>query len=788
MENDLPRISVIVAAYNVEKYLPAAMDSLTGQTYDNIEIIAVDDGSTDSTGALLDAYAGRDGRIKVLHHDRNRGLFAARKTGIAEATGDYTLFLDGDDYLDTKACEILARAAAEKKVDVLQFGTNFTDVESVSEDYMEYKARCLAPYTGETPVGEGSLLKTCYVDRSFSWTLCIKLWKTEVVKKGAALLGDLRLIMAEDMLICFSFLLNASSCGAIEDKLYNYRQGSGVTAPGNVLGKIKKLAETYQVITEVRRMLAEKGATERFREVYDSIVFILSNDVAYTLISEVPEERINEACGAVFEKWPKDLIFSMLCYSCFRREIVSRDGLIKKIFTIDALKIKKDRVKTVGMFYYRYYNGGVERVASMLSKILAEAGYRIVLFSDEEPDARDYPFPKGTERVVLPKLDVPSFPSYTARMNAITEAVGKYGIDAFIYHAWNNYYLPFDEIAIRSEGVPFILHTHGFFSVGALYAEPYINDIFCHQENYYKLADVVVTISEMDARWWNLLGYTGIRTVNPKPFDCKDITPSSLKKKTVLWVGRYSEEKRPLDAVKIMEKVHSEVPDAVLHMVGEATGFISEEVRNYIKDHGLKNCVSIDGYSENVEKYYSNASVMLMTSRYEGMPIVMMESKAFGVPLVCYDVLNVDMLRRPKGISVLPQSDIDGAARETVRLLCDDEYRSSMGKAARESAEELESFDITANWEKIFDAALHPVRSCERTLDSDMVRLLVRSVAEGIGKWKEACDYLHSCVDGTDSRISELNAAIAEKDAFIATCHPPLRKRIRNLMKRLLKR
>jgi len=802
MGYDRPRISVIVAAYNVEKYLSVAMDNLIGQTYENIEIVAVDDGSTDSTAAMLDAYAAQDERVKVIHHSQNKGLFAARKTGIAAVTGDYTLFLDGDDYLDTKACEVLAREIVEKKVDVLQFGTRFTDVESVSEDYIEYRTRYLAPYMKETPVGEGCLLDTCYVDRSFSWTLWQKLWKTDVVKKGGVQLSDMRLILAEDMLLCFSFLLNASSYSAIEDKLYYYRQGSGVTAPGNVIAKIKKLAETYQVIPEVTRLLAEKGVTERFQNVYENIVFLLSNDVAYTLIAEVPESLINEACSIIFEKWPKDLIFSMLCYSCFRREIISRGDLIKKICGIDALRIKKTEAKTVGMFYYRYYNGGVERVSSMLSKILAEAGYRIVLFSDEEPNELDFPMPEGTDRVVLPRLDVPRLSSYVDRVRAIAEAIEKYGIDVFIYHAWNNYYLPLDEIAVRMAGVPFILHTHSFFSVGALYAEPYINYIFCHQEDYYKLADVVVTTSEMDARWWSLLGYCGIATVNPNPFDCKNVAPSALNGKNILWVGRYSEEKRPLDAVKILEKVRSEEPDAVLHMVGAAEGYLSDDVTRYINDHDLEDCVVLEGYSENVEEFYSDASVMLMTSRYEGMPIVMMESKAFGIPLVCYDLLNVDMLRSPKGVAVIPQNDIEGAAREIVRLLRDDSYRASMGKAARESAEELSSFDIAANWKKIFDAALHPTNSEERTLDSDMALLLVRSLTNGFGKWKEACDYLHSEVDhaqeaikGQNEKIeelrgtiSELNDAIAEKDAFIATCHPPLKKRLRNLAGKLRKK
>lgn len=93
-----PLISVIIPIYNVEKYLPRCLDSILGQTYANLEVVLVDDGSPDGCGAICDAYAEKDSRIRVVHQP-NGGVGRARNVGLAHCTGDYITSLDPDDYL-----------------------------------------------------------------------------------------------------------------------------------------------------------------------------------------------------------------------------------------------------------------------------------------------------------------------------------------------------------------------------------------------------------------------------------------------------------------------------------------------------------------------------------------------------------------------------------------------------------------------------------------------------------------------------------------------------------------
>ena len=116
-ENFMPLVSVIVPVYKVEKYLPECLDSLLGQSLKDIEIICVDDGSPDNCGKILDEYAGKDPRIKVIHQ-KNGGLSNARNSGLKEASGKYISFVDSDDFVNSEFLEKLYDAAERNQADI----------------------------------------------------------------------------------------------------------------------------------------------------------------------------------------------------------------------------------------------------------------------------------------------------------------------------------------------------------------------------------------------------------------------------------------------------------------------------------------------------------------------------------------------------------------------------------------------------------------------------------------------------------------------------------------------
>ena len=131
METEL--ISVIVPVYNVERYLRRCVDSILHQTYRNLEVLLVDDGSTDASGAICDEYAAQEECVTAVHQ-KNGGLSAARNTGLERAQGTYLCFVDSDDFLDSRMLETLCRDLQEQNADVAVVGFRMFEREEAKQE------------------------------------------------------------------------------------------------------------------------------------------------------------------------------------------------------------------------------------------------------------------------------------------------------------------------------------------------------------------------------------------------------------------------------------------------------------------------------------------------------------------------------------------------------------------------------------------------------------------------------------------------------------------------------
>lgn len=149
---DEPLVSVIIPVYNVKKYLRQCLDSVTGQTYKNIEIILVDDGSTDDSGRICDYYANADSRIKVIHKE-NGGLSDARNIGIEQSNGIYINFVDSDDYICKNCIEVLLSTAICQSVPLVVCGyKKFIDGKNNHKeisDESQFKNNSIHKYTAK---------------------------------------------------------------------------------------------------------------------------------------------------------------------------------------------------------------------------------------------------------------------------------------------------------------------------------------------------------------------------------------------------------------------------------------------------------------------------------------------------------------------------------------------------------------------------------------------------------------------------------------------------------------
>lgn len=163
-----PIISVIIPVYNVEPYLRKCLDSVVNQTYRNLEILIIDDGSTDGSGRICDEYLV-DKRVKVFH-TKNRGLSSARNLGLDEATGEWTGFVDSDDWIELDMYEFLLKKALEIGADVVECGV-FKKYPDRTEKYLRRNA-----------IMSGNEALHALLDEELSETVWNKLWKQNCFK------------------------------------------------------------------------------------------------------------------------------------------------------------------------------------------------------------------------------------------------------------------------------------------------------------------------------------------------------------------------------------------------------------------------------------------------------------------------------------------------------------------------------------------------------------------------------------------------------------------------------
>ena len=149
------KISVIIPAYNVEPWIEACLESVCNQTYRDLEIIVIDDGSTDKTGAIIDSYANKDRRIVVTHQE-NSGLVAVRELGIKIASGQYIGFVDGDDTVEPDMYERLLTNAISYQADISHCGMLFCTADGQENPhYGTGTIRVQNNYQGQKELLEG---------------------------------------------------------------------------------------------------------------------------------------------------------------------------------------------------------------------------------------------------------------------------------------------------------------------------------------------------------------------------------------------------------------------------------------------------------------------------------------------------------------------------------------------------------------------------------------------------------------------------------------------------------
>ena len=252
----MPSISVITPIYNTASYLDQCIQSILAQTYTNWELLLIDDGSTDSSGAICDKYAKHDTRIRIIHQP-NQGLSATRKRGIDNAKGDYIIFLDSDDYwIDNEILSKLLKIAEQYNADVVR-----GEYIRISGDSYEERIYSSSKIYYNIVVDEAQFLEHIIRRDFFIWLAMFKKSKIEHVKVNP------QRAFLEDMEFWIQTLTQPLKCVAIPEKFYGYRQNpNSITNTQN----IKKTVESFSIceVFNEYQTRSDNKATQRLYQRY----------------------------------------------------------------------------------------------------------------------------------------------------------------------------------------------------------------------------------------------------------------------------------------------------------------------------------------------------------------------------------------------------------------------------------------------------------------------------------------------------------------------------------------
>lgn len=253
----MAEFSIIVPVYNVEKEIRKCLDSIKNQTYGDFEVLCVDDCGKDSSMDIVKEYAQKDNRFKILTHEHNRGVSAARNTGLDNASGKYTMFVDSDDWLETNALEIIKDNFDKSKSEVIVFNIYncYPDGKKEINDTTNFKKT-------QALLTENNL-------NTFIGVVWNRAYKTSLINDNHIRFPEGMII--EDSDFTFKISMHLKSVFIIEDVLYNYlrnREGSYTTEDA-VNNRIK---DEITVISNCWRYAKSLGRERYYRKYFLKLI------------------------------------------------------------------------------------------------------------------------------------------------------------------------------------------------------------------------------------------------------------------------------------------------------------------------------------------------------------------------------------------------------------------------------------------------------------------------------------------------------------------------------------
>ncbi len=702
----LPKVSVIVPVYNKEKYLRNCLDILLNQSLQDIEIICVDDCSSDASREILNEYARKDSRIICIFHEINKSTSQTRKDGVSVSTGKYIMFVDADDELYLHSCEKAYAAIEKYQTDMVHFNTSIENCAKVSQARINMNKKLVQPYLGRLQTED--LIISCWQEEKFGFQIWNKIYNGAIVRKAFSEIEDGSFPKAQDLYAFFVIAFYSKTYFGIKDELYKYNFGLGVTGRDFIeLDNFKTLLTEKEICDVILRFLDKHGQREKYSEIVNDLYNSFLNECVVRWRDNLATTSKSEGFTYLAETFGLEDVICVLAKKDWNPE--DRIGKIMADNTFfNHKKRDKKKRKTIAAYYRCIANGGAQRVVAMLCNRWAEMKdnkgnnlYNVVLVTDVEKEENEYTLSEKVQRAYVPAYAMSAKERFRERYRAWAQIVKDYDIDIVVSSLWSNPVTYWDMLSIKGQPTKpaFIIHTQSFCAVPF----DFTTNTAIGQIYKYMVCDGVITLSECDKLFVESFNNHVAHIVNQIAFN-PDSTPlSSYEKNTIVWVGRISYEKQPLDAIKMMKFVVDKIPDAKLIVVGDGNETIKRQMGELVQQYDLEHNVEMTGFTLDVSCYYELASVMVCTSKYEGFSLTMGEAMSYGVPVISYDMPWLTFIQDGRGIITVPQNEYVLLAQRVVDILSKQEEIRDIGIRGKQQITEIAEHDIENDWKEFFD-------------------------------------------------------------------------------------
>ncbi len=618
-----PKVSILIPVYNTAQYLPRCMDSVLGQTLKDIEIVTVNATSPDNAAEVLAGYAKQDPRVKVVTHEKNGGILAARLSGIAAATGEFLIFLDADDYLDRDTARACYAKAKSTGADIVHFQFDVRVEHKRKLPFTREVERALAPHKG-TLLGK-KVFEGAFVDQLYRWNICGKCFAADVCRKGAAALPPGYYIMSEDF--CFYSMMSffATHYEPLFKKCYYYGLEIGVSAYSLVTAKgFERNCSVFTALNAVRSFLTTQGVFEQYKTAFQEQERKIIND----LLDRWEHKLIESERSASFSYMCDHYDHGGLIRSFTDYFFGFADNLAAYLGDTEAMKRPPVPVRHIGLYLDSLAHSDFASGMLEAARQWTSAGWKVTVIAGTPGEGGRPALPEGVSLLEMPfPLEGSTRKTLAARIPCWEKFRTENGIDTLVHGAAESSFLLFDLLAVKLSGLNFIAVPRAGFDT---LPDSTLGNFLCRTRSL-SFADAVAAPGETERECYRTLGNRTTVAAVPAPLPPK----KARTEKYILWLGSFGNPPQIHDTVGAWSRIAKDFPDRILLLPGNQNTTGAEHALNDLLELlKLKNSVEFIPRTDNSETLLPEVSAIVLTAEPELFQRILIPASEYGIPIL----------------------------------------------------------------------------------------------------------------------------------------------------------